>query len=518
MSERDDYAAAARLPGGSGMAGLMGTREHYAKLRHVFTGVWLLYLISPITNLFSGHHSPLWIASGMVIALAFCVTYVWTITHYLTGGRFVKLGLPFIAVLAVVANLIYGTDWIPMWIYVSAATGYMVTGRARAVRAVLAVTACFALMSLVTHTTVDTFIGLVLPVLLIGVAMSGFRVQIQLMRELSLAKETVAKLAASEERLRLARDMHDLTGQSLSMITLKSELVRKLLARLPETRERDAAINEASDISRVSRQTLHDIREAVSGYRRPTLAVEIITARTALEAAGIDLDDDPALTVQSGTFDSDAEAALAWCLREAVTNVIRHSGAKTCQVRLTQHPGELSLEVSDDGHGLQALSDHPPAAQPSADQPSAEQPSAGQPQAEQPLAGQISAGEPSADQPSAQRPSAQRPSGDHLSVGQPSTDQMPAPVASVSGGSPAGSGLRGMSERLTAIGGRLSFGHATTGRGGNRGLRLVATVPDLPVPQAGLPPVTAQPAPEVTRAPLAPLTPESPPARHPADR
>ncbi|HEY2578533.1 MAG TPA: sensor histidine kinase [Streptosporangiaceae bacterium] len=442
MTERDDRAARASTaqPAPGSWPGVLADREKFGKLRHVFTGVWLLYLISPVSDLFSGHRSLLWIAGGLVIVVTFCVTYVWTITNFLnSSSRYVKLGLPVIIALALVANLIYGTNWVPMWIYVSAATGYIVTGRARAVRAVLAVTATFVVMSLVTHTTVDTFISLVLPVALIGVAMSGFRVQIQLMHELTLAKETVAKLAVSEERLRLARDMHDLTGQSLSMITLKSELVSKLLARLPQTKDRDAAISEASDISRVSRQTLHDIREAVSGYRRPTLAVEIITARTALEAAGIELGDDPALTVQSGTFDSEAEAALAWCLREAVTNVIRHSGARTCSVCLIQRPGELSLEVSDDGQGLQGL----PAASP-----------------------------------------------------------MPASAASVSPGAPAGSGLRGMSERLTAIGGRLSFGHAKTGRGGGRGLRLVATVPGLPEPQPSGPPLAERPESE----PAAPVT------------
>jgi two-component system sensor histidine kinase DesK len=420
MTERDDRIPAPDPGAIDGkVASLTAGREKYSKLRHVFTAVWLIYLISPVVNLLQGHRSPLWIAGGLVIVAAFCLVYVWTITNFLPGNRFVKLGLPGLIVLAIVANVIYGADWTPMWIYVSAATGYVVTGRARAVRAVLAVSACFVLMSLMTHSTLGTFLSLVLPVVLIGVAMSGFRVQIQLMHELTLAKETVAKLAASEERLRLARDMHDLTGQSLSMITLKSELVSKLLARLPPTRERDAAISEAADISRVSRQTLHDIREAVSGYRRPTLAVEIITARTALETAGIELDDDPALTVLSGSFDREAEAALAWCLREAVTNVIRHSGARNCSVRLLQRPGETALEVSDDGHGLPGLS----------------------------------AGSP-----------------------------MPGPAA---GRPPAGSGLRGMSERLTAIGGRLSFGHAKTGRGGSRGLRLVATVLDVPVSRSG---------------------------------
>ena len=87
------------------------------------------------------------------------------------------------------------------------------------------------------------------------------------------------------------------------------------------------AVDEIEQVAAVSRQTLGDIRQAISGYRRPTLAVEIITARNALESARITPHDDPGLTLASGTFDPDAEAALAWCLREAVTNVIRHSEA-----------------------------------------------------------------------------------------------------------------------------------------------------------------------------------------------
>jgi two-component system sensor histidine kinase DesK len=234
----------------------------------------------------------------------------------------------------------------------------------------------------------------------------GFRMQMTLMHELAQARGTVAKLAVNEERLRLARDMHDLTGQSLSMITLKSELAAKRLTRLPSSAERDAALTELGDIGRVSRQTLHDIREAVSGYRRPTLAIEVITAQNALEAAGIGLDDDAELTLRSGTFDPDAEAVLAWCLREAVTNVIRHSRARHCRIRLTDHPGEVSLEVTDDGRGF--------------------------------------------------------------------ADQDPE--------HPRGSGLRGMSERLSAIGGRLSLApaepdHKDHNGHDDRGFRLIATVP-----------------------------------------
>ena len=376
-----------------------GTPGTGSNWRWLFSGVWLIYLIQPVIDLFH-HGGALWIAGGLVIVVAFCVIYMPTLMYHDDRPRLALAGLVAIALLAVLACVVYGKDWTPLWIYVSAATGMVlasVASRQRAFLAVLGVSAAYLVCCWISHLDIGTTLAVLLPVVLIGLAMIGFRMQITLMRELAQARGTVAKLAANEERLRLARDMHDLTGQSLSMITLKSELAAKRLAKLPSSPERDAVFTDVGDIGRVSRQTLHDIREAVSGYRRPTLAIEVITARNALEAAGIELDDDAGLTLRSGTFDPDAEAVLAWCLREAVTNVIRHSRARHCRIRLTERAGELSLEVTDDGHGL--------------------------------------------------------------------TSQDPD--------SPKGSGLRGVSERLSAVGGSLVLGAAAPGHG----FRLIATVP-----------------------------------------
>jgi two-component system sensor histidine kinase DesK len=376
-------------------------------LRWFFSAIWLVYLIQPVSGLFGHHHGVLWIAGGLAITVAFCALYVPVLVN--SGGqpRLARAGLAAIALLAALACVVYGKSWTSLWIYVSAAVGMVLTpgpnGRRRALQGVFVVGACYLFFSWLSHDKATDFLIVLLPVLLIGIAMIGFRMQIELVHELARARETVAKLAANEERLRLARDMHDLTGQSLSMITLKSELAAKRLSRLPATQERDAALGDLGDIGRVSRQTLHDIREAVSGYRRPTLAIEVITARNALEAAGIRLDDDPGLTLRSGTFDADAEAVLAWCLREATTNVIRHSGARSCRIRLTERAGELSLEVTDDGRGLPG---------------------------------------PATGEPGEQDPDA-----------------------------PKGAGLRGMSERLSAVGGCLSLGSA------GPGFRLTATVP-----------------------------------------
>ncbi len=389
-----------------GQTGVPGTGS---PMRWFFSGVWLVYLIQPVSALFGHQYGVAWIAGGLAITVAFCVIYMLVLMYSDTQPRLARYGLVVIALLAALACAVYGKDWVPLWIYVSAATGMVLAaepdGRRAAMLGVGAVGACYLFFCWVSHLDLTNTLVILLPVLLIGLAMMGFRMQMTLMRELAQARGTVAKLAANEERLRLARDMHDLTGQSLSMITLKSELAAKRLARLPSSAGRDAVLTELGDIGRVSRQTLHDIREAVSGYRRPTLAIEVITARNALEAAGIGLDDDAGLTLRSGTFDPDAEAVLAWCLREAVTNVIRHSRARHCRIRLAERTGELSLEVTDDGRGL----------------------------AEQ--------------------------------------DQE----------NPGGSGLRGMSERLSAIGGRLALGWAEPGRG----LRLTATVPHDPA-AAGL--------------------------------
>ena len=364
--------------------------------RWFFSAVWLVYLIQPVSGLFGHHHGVAWIAGGLAITACFCLLYVPVLLFTDARPGLAACGLGVIAALAALACAVYGKDWTPLWIYVSAAGGMVLAAVASQRTATLGIGVigvCYLFFCWASHLGVTSTLVVLLPVLLIGLAMIGFRSQITLMRELAQARETVAKLAAGEERLRLARDMHDLTGQSLSMITLKAELAAKRVAKLPPGAERDAVLTELGDIGRVSRQTLHDIREAVSGYRRPTLAVEVITARNALEAAGIGLDDDAGLTLRSGTFDPDAEAALAWCLREAVTNVIRHSHATHCRIRLTEHAGELSVDVTDDGRGFAQAA--------------------------------------------------------------------------------TGSGLRGISERLSAIGGRLSLGWAEPGRG----FRLTAIVP-----------------------------------------
>jgi two-component system sensor histidine kinase DesK len=420
--------------------------------RLLFSGIWLIYVIQPVGSLFHHHYGLLYISGAFAISAMFCACYLYMIATWDTPRQRTLAGiLALLFALAALACVVYdGAKWNALWIYVSAACGLAISGRRAAARTVLAAGACYVLFSWIGHDNESDFLITLLPVLLVGFAMIGFRMQITLTRELTAARETVARMAVSEERLRMARDMHDLTGQSLSMITLKSELAARLLGRLPASPERDRAREEIEQVAAVSRQTLHDIREAVSGYRRPTLAVEIITARTALEAAGIAPHEDTAVTLLSGTFDPDAEAALAWCLREAATNVIRHSGAKNCHISLTRHTDTLSLTVRDDGHGAGPLGPSPAAP--------------GTPPAPNDLA-------PGDEYPM------------QLAIGS-SMGHSSGAVGAVG----AGTGLHGMAERLSAVGGHLELRP-----GSPAGFQLTATVPATAPPAATAPP-TAPPA------------------------
>ncbi len=159
---------------------------------------------------------------------------------------------------------------------------------------------------------------------------------------LKLSQAEVRRLATVAERERIARDLHDLLGHTLSVIAIKAELAAKLAARGDRRAER-----EIRDVETVSRDALRQVREAVAGFRRVDLDGELASARLACEARGIRLAvDRPPLDLGP-----DPEAVLAMCLREAVTNVVRHSDARHCRVSLAREGPRIRLTVVDDGPG-----------------------------------------------------------------------------------------------------------------------------------------------------------------------
>ncbi|NYI41718.1 sensor histidine kinase [Demequina lutea] len=180
--------------------------------------------------------------------------------------------------------------------------------------------------------------GLLLGMLAAMLAVLGFQQTMIGNVRLREAQQENQRLAVSEERNRFARDLHDILGHSLTVITVKAELAARLIDVDPER-----AKAEVLDLEWLSRDALADVRRAVAGYRELTLPGELSHARTALAAAEIAAD----LPNSTDAVEGDLRELFAWTVREGVTNVVRHSGASNCTVRLTA----TSAEVRDDGRG-----------------------------------------------------------------------------------------------------------------------------------------------------------------------
>jgi len=321
-----------------------------AELRRkvLWIGVWLVFLSSPVKDLVSGHHTTGGTVAGWLGLAAFVGVYLSLVFRNMGRPFAGRLVVGLILVLAVLASLLcltLGGAWLGLYCYVSVACGSTLPMRL-AYGAIPATTGVMLLVG--SRVDREEAQNLALLVLLIGFAMTGVGQLVRTTIELRKARATVAQLAANEERLRLARDLHDLLGHSLSLITLKSELAGRMLPDHP-----DKAAQQVADIENVSRQALVDVREAVTGYRRPRLAGELAGAQVALTAADViaELPAEPDLA----EVPEESECALAWVLREAVTNVVRHSGARRCVVELVRRQTldgpVLELSVEDNGSG-----------------------------------------------------------------------------------------------------------------------------------------------------------------------
>jgi len=155
---------------------------------------------------------------------------------------------------------------------------------------------------------------------------------------LAEARAELAQLAAENERMRIARDLHDLLGHSLTTITVKAGLARRLGAADPRR-----AVSEIAEVEELCRQALADVRSAVSGYRDVTLAGELARGRELLRASGIAAD----LPTATDVVDPAHQELFGWAVREGLTNVVRHARASSCAVRLSPS----AVEIVDDGHG-----------------------------------------------------------------------------------------------------------------------------------------------------------------------
>jgi two-component system sensor histidine kinase DesK len=183
--------------------------------------------------------------------------------------------------------------------------------------------------------------------LIIGAGNTFFAERNRMNRRLRKANEEIEHLAKLAERERIARDLHDVLGHTLSVITLKSELAGKLIERDPER-----AGKEIREVEQISRQALSEVRDAIRGYRSKGLVAELAQAKSILETAGLTVQCDAATTV---TLPPVQESVLSLAVREAVTNVVRHAKAQSCRLRLEQQNGSCKLEIADDGQGFSTM-------------------------------------------------------------------------------------------------------------------------------------------------------------------
>ena len=178
-----------------------------------------------------------------------------------------------------------------------------------------------------------------------GAALSGLVVAIiyrfiEAVAQLRRTREELARSAVDAERLRFARDMHDLLGHTLSVIVVKAQVARKLAGRDPAQAQQQAA-----DIEEISRAALGEVRQAVAGYRGRGLARELEAARAALADAGITTE----VRQDGPPIPPGADALLGWVVREGVTNVIRHSGGRRCEIDVRDCGGSVTVTIRDDG-------------------------------------------------------------------------------------------------------------------------------------------------------------------------
>ncbi|HEX3583337.1 MAG TPA: sensor histidine kinase [Thermoanaerobaculia bacterium] len=253
--------------------------------------------------------------------------------------------------LIVVAMTLLGVVWMPFnpgsgtfFIYAAAFAPYIGSARTSII-AITLIEATTVAIAMLTHLSLINAVWPIVFVILIGATNMHHASAERSNARLRLAHDEIAHLAKVAERERIARDLHDLLGHTLSLIVLKSELAAKLAER-----DIERARAEIRDVERISRDALAEVRAAVGGFRSEGLQGEIDRAREALRAGNIALE----ATIDEIPLPPAREAVLALAIREGVTNIIRHAYARRCTIALSRTADGDHLLIADDGRGTSA--------------------------------------------------------------------------------------------------------------------------------------------------------------------
>ncbi|NJC10779.1 two-component system sensor histidine kinase DesK [Micromonospora profundi] len=317
--------------------------RHWRFTGWLLAAVWLFFLNVPLSTAL--HQPEPWRrVVGVVALLGFGVGYV-LLFQWARRLRQALLPIPvgraragLVLLFAVGVASIPGTggNWLATLVYVAATAVFLLPRWEALATVVLCALAPVVASRLVSGwESVDTIF---FAVLLASFAMFGVSQLAQRNSELQAAQQEIRRLAVAEERARAARDLHDILGHSLTVVAIKAELAGRLIEV-----DRERAATEIAEVEELARAALADVRQTVGAYREVTLAGELAGARSALTAAGIAAD----LPTEVPELPGEWDQLFGWTVREGVTNVVRHSGARCCTVRVYAD----RAEVSDDGRG-----------------------------------------------------------------------------------------------------------------------------------------------------------------------
>ncbi len=305
---------------------------------------WLVYSIPFLAGALRPDLSGRETAAQLAAFAIFLATYF--AGHTVRGGRIFALVVVMDLLAAAFSTRNPGA--VSFWIYGAALLGNLRPARQAAIALAVHVAIAGAVpawMGLpVWYYAVSAVISALVGAVTIQAAVNDDR-----SAKLRIAQVEVERLAKVAERERIARDLHDLLGHTLSVIVLKSELARRLVAR-----DAARATQEIEEVERIAREGLAEVRTAITGYRSSGVQAEMEHVRKALSSAGIDA------TVEAHPVRLDAaqDTALSLALREAATNVIRHAGATRCHIRFYTQDGSVLMEVADNGRGGNAPFGH----------------------------------------------------------------------------------------------------------------------------------------------------------------
>ena len=300
--------------------------------------VWLVYLVFYLWGPIAGHASARTWSVTLAGLAVFLGLYFGTFYTKRPWSRLCIVGMVVLGVLYAPSNggaaafFIYAASFVPFWV------GSELT----AIGLILLIAGIAAAEAALLHINNGFIFPAVFLTTFIGAGNVYFAQRNRHIEKLRLANDEIEHLAKVAERERIARDLHDVLGHTLTLIALKSELAGKLIERDPAQ-----AKAEIREVEQAARTSLAEVRQAILGYRAKGLPEEFKQAKATLETAGVKVEvESPEVQLPASH-----ESVLSMVLREAVTNIVRHAGARNCLLRLERSNSHCLLEVRDDGRG-----------------------------------------------------------------------------------------------------------------------------------------------------------------------